>query len=181
MPVHFKLQFPTSEVAALAGRYLESLDEETLKLEERLIQEVGPRSRERGFVDGEDFLALVRWKGPRTLTYARRSPEHRVREATRMALETSAEDLRLDVLQLLSGVGVPVASVILHFCHPEPYPIVDFRAFRSLGVEELPNPLPFEDWWEYVQTCRGLAAATDASMRDLDRALWQYDRELHGR
>ena len=33
----------------------------------------------------------------------------------------------------LRGVGVPVASALLHFAVPERYPILDFRALESLG------------------------------------------------
>jgi len=76
---------------------------------------------------------------------------------------------------LLSGVGWPMASVILHWCHADPYPILDFRALWSLGLDPLP-PYDFDLWRAYTGHCRGLAAA-GVTMRDLDRALWQYSKE----
>jgi hypothetical protein len=69
-----------------------------------------------------------------------------------------------------------MASVILHWgCH-EPYPILDYRALWSLGIDS-PPAYNFNFWWAYTQQCRGLAAQAGVSMRTLDRALWQYSKE----
>jgi len=75
---------------------------------------------------------------------AQRSPEL-VREATRAALSTRSERLRIEVLMLLEGVSWPTASVILHFAHEEPYPILDTRALWSVGLRAAP-PYRFEVW-----------------------------------
>jgi len=80
------------------------------------------------------------------------------------------------VLTLLSGVGWPMASVVLHWCHTAPYPILDFRALWSLGVAPLPS-YDFPLWRAYTDHCREMAAAAGVSMRDLDRALWQFSKE----
>jgi hypothetical protein len=96
---------------------------------------------------------------------------------TRTALSTESEQLRVEVLTLLNGVSWPTASVILHFCHREAYPILDFRALWSLGVEANDVRYNFDLWWGYTQACRRLAEETGLSMRELDRALWQYSKE----
>ena len=70
-----------------------------------------------------------------------------------------------------------MASTILHFTHREPYPILDFRALWSLGIEQQPAYYVFSMWWEYVATCRRLADQAGVSARELDRALWQYSKE----
>jgi hypothetical protein len=77
---------------------------------------------------------------------------------------------------LLDGVSWPTASVILHFCHPEPYPVLDYRALWAVGVDA-PSAYTFELWWGYVQICREIARETGMDMRELDRALWQYAKE----
>ena len=69
-----------------------------------------------------------------------------------------------------------MASVILHFRFDNTYPILDFRALWSLGIEER-NKYDFELWWAYVLCCRKLARRAGVSMRTLDRALWQYSKE----
>jgi hypothetical protein len=35
----------------------------------------------------------------------------------------------------------------------------------------------FEFWLDYVQACRARAAECGVSMRDLDRALWEYSNQ----
>jgi hypothetical protein len=35
----------------------------------------------------------------------------------------------------------------------------------------------FDAWWEYTKYCRVLAEASAFSMRELDRALWQYSKD----
>jgi hypothetical protein len=70
--------------------------------------------------------------------------------------------------------------VLLHFGHTDPYPILDFRALWSLGVDVPADAHGFYDfplWWEYTKFCRDLADACGVPMRVLDRALWRYSKE----
>jgi hypothetical protein len=99
-----------------------------------------------------------------------------VEEATTLAFHARDEALRIGILLTLDGVGWPVASVLLHFGHRDPYPILDFRALESLGVKQ-PSVYTFDFWWAYVQTCRKLARRQRVDMRTLDRALWQHSAE----
>ena len=69
-----------------------------------------------------------------------------------------------------------MASVILHFCHRDPYPILDFRALWSLGAEEPASGYNSDFWQQYTTTCRALAAEAACPLRTLDRALWAYSK-----
>ena len=100
-----------------------------------------------------------------------------IKAVTQTALTTNNEQLCIEVLTLLNGVSWPTASVILHFCHKDQYPILDFRALWSLGVDTSQVTYNFDLWHEYTQICRRLAKSTGLSMRELDRALWQYSKE----
>jgi hypothetical protein len=86
------------------------------------------------------------------------------------------ERLQIEVLTLLDGVSWPTASVILHFFHSAPYPIVDFRALWSLK-NKVPKRYGFNFWQKYTSYCRGLSKRAGVSMRTLDRALWQFSKE----
>ena len=99
-----------------------------------------------------------------------------VEAATRAALESRREDVKIGVLRLLRGVSWPTATVILHFCDKRPYPILDVRALWSLGYPQ-PPPYTLEFWLAYTKFTRELALRTGHSMRIVDRALWQYSRE----
>ena len=63
----------------------------------------------------------------------RANAEGFVNAVTATALATPDERLRIEVLTLLDGVDWPTASVVLHFCHADPYPILDYRAIWSLA------------------------------------------------
>jgi hypothetical protein len=90
----------------------------------------------------------------------------------------AAVDPADQVAQLLTlrGVGLPTASVLLHFAFPESLPILDVRALESLGFRGGSSYTP-AFWAEYVASCRGLAARHRVSLRTLDKALWQYSKE----
>ena len=79
---------------------------------------------------------------------------------------------------------MPTASALLHLAACDPTnpvtastanPIIDFRALWSLNCEKRGDTFQF--WWRYVETCRALATGARLSMRDLDRALWEYSNQ----
>jgi hypothetical protein len=139
------------------------------------------RIRRESRLRKDDLVALARWKTPRSRRRIARNTPAFVREVTRTALTTPDERLRIEALTRLSGVGWPTASVILHFCHRDPYPILDVRALWSLGVDKSPSAYRFDLWALYTAACRRLAAEAGCSLRTVDRALWQYSRERQAR
>jgi hypothetical protein len=99
-----------------------------------------------------------------------------VEETTRLALAANNEELKIGTLRILAGVAWPTASVILHLCDRAPYPILDVRALWSLGYRR-PPAYNFDFWWEYTRFTRDMARRTRCTMREVDRALWQYSKE----
>jgi hypothetical protein len=166
--VTLALRFDPKLVRPLASRFPAGDDDAQA--------EIGARSRARTYLEKEDFLALCEWKTPRTRPRCASNDAGFVRAVTGTALTSPDERLRIEVLTLLDGVNWPTASVILHFCHQDPYPILDWRALWSVGVEG-PARYDFALWREYTLLCRSLARRCRVSMRTLDRALWQYSVE----
>lgn len=70
-----------------------------------------------------------------------------------------------------------MASVLLHFFHTDPYPIIDYRALWSLSLEQTYSYYTFGAWWRYVEACRRFSREAGVDMRTLDRALWQFSNE----
>jgi hypothetical protein len=141
-----------------------------------VIAALAPAARARGYLTHAELLQLGRWKSPRSgPRLAANEPEF-VQAVTAAALGATHERLRVETLTQLAGVAWPMASVILHWCHREPYPILDYRALWSLGVDPPPR-YDFPLWWAYTTHCRALAGGAGVSMRALDRALWQYSKE----
>jgi hypothetical protein len=168
----FTLRFDKSMIQYWAARYDYPGDEE--------VETTATAHRGRGYLTKEEFLALCKWKTARSQPKCARNPSNLICEVTGIALSSKHEALRIGVLQVLDGVGWPTASVILHFWHTDPYPILDFRALWSLGVDKPPAYYTFDFWWEYAKFCRELAKKCGVSMRTLDRALWQYSAKNQG-
>jgi hypothetical protein len=163
----FQLRFPANEIASWATRYDE---------DDEAVLAIVPAVKAKGFLAIDEFQTVCRWKTARSQSRCRKNSQGFVREVTQCALSTSAEQLRIEVLTLLTGVGWPTASVILHFFHSEAYPILDFRALWSLNAD-VPRQYDFQFWQGYTDFCRHLANDCGVSMRTLDRALWQFSNE----
>jgi hypothetical protein len=163
----FQLRFPPKDIQYWADRYDYGDD---------AIEDIAPGVRRRKFLTKKEFLAVCRWKSPRSQPRCQTNSPGFVREVTQIALSAAEERLRIEVLTLLVGVSWPTASVILHFFHSDPYPILDVRALESLGVKG-PVQYNFEFWRNYVYCCRQLSRRYKVTMRALDRALWQYSKE----
>ncbi len=84
------------------------------------------------------------------------------------------------ILRSLSGVDWPTASVILHFCDPVPYPILDYRVLWSLGFPKPPR-FTFDFWRAYTDFTRRLSQSSGHDIRTVDRALWQYSKAHQGK
>jgi hypothetical protein len=166
------LRCQESELPSFAERYQYPLQEKTV---------LGLRSGivKRGFMTKDELRIIAQWKAPRSSRRMEKNPEEYVKEITGFALNAATERARVEVLTTLDGVRWPSASVILHFFHKEPYPIMDFRALRSVSLP-VPAQCSFGFWWPYVQFCRDLSKNIGLDMRTLDRALWQYSKEHQG-
>ena len=169
--LNFKLRFPRGDIVKWAERYGSS-DADAVPLA------LGPVAKKRGYLTRSEFLALSRWKTPRTQKRCANNSAEFIKVVTEGSLSSSDERFRIEVLTLLSGVQWPTASVILHFCAREPYPILDYRALWSLSCLVPEKGYDFENWWDYCSFTRRLATQAGVSMRVLDRALWQYSKEL---
>jgi hypothetical protein len=165
----FHLVFPIADLQHWAARY--SYADATA------IETIGASAGRRGWYTRDEFLTLMLWKTQRTKSLCPQNTESDVVEATRLALATADERLRIKALLELRGIAFPTASTLLHFALPDSYPILDVRAIWSLGIDQRPRFYSFEFWWDYVQTCRSLAREAGVPLRTLDRALWQYAKE----
>jgi len=132
-------------------------------------------------LDKAHFVRLASWKTPRrSATYARNSSSL-ARETSRLACRVLHDRLRIHVLMALEGVDVTVAAAILHFFYPRRFPIFDSRDRATLSKAGLwrrsqVNNGSLDAWSEYVPIMRRLARRYRVSLRDLDKALYEYDR-----
>lgn len=163
-----RLRFRESEIQFWADQYQYPRTEaELLELRSIIIKEKQ--------LTKDQLRLICQWKAPRSAGHVEKSDASYIEEVTRFALTSKHERARVEVLTILDGVSWPTSSVILHLFHTEQYPIVDFRALWSVGVE-VPTQYTFDFWWRYVEYCRSIAMRNKVCMRTLDRALWQYSK-----
>lgn len=165
----FTLRFNPNKITDFARRY-------EYENEDIIISEISPRTQKKKFLNKNDFLFLCAWKTPRTKPLCSSNLELDIKEITSIAFKTRNEKLKIEILLVLNGVNWPTASTLLHFGTGFSYPILDYRAIWSLGIDSPPN-YSFNFWWSYTETCRKIAGEHDISLRILDRALWQYSKE----
>jgi hypothetical protein len=164
----FRLRFRPSQIATLASRFPAAGDAEA--------ESAGRTVRPRGWLTRSEFLRLCEWKTPRTRPRCASNSSFAIRRATEEALAAKDPSAAAEALTQLAGVGMPTASVILHFCARDPYPVLDVLALWSLGCDVPVSAYP-RIWPSYVAYTRELARHAKCDMRTLDRALWQYAKE----
>jgi len=162
----FELRFPRDEVSYWAEQYPNRYDDAP-------IIAIGTMARTRGSLTRDEFLEITEWKTKRSKSRCRQNSESFVNEVTRCALTSTEPRLKIEVLRILDGVEWATASVILHFCDEQKWPILDFRAFWSVRMPA-PTSCDFALWESYVLYTRRLARELAVDMRTLDKALWSY-------
>lgn len=166
----FNLSFDPKEIPIYAARY--SFEEDKVAL-------AAGRKIFTGDYNRENLRAIFRWKTKgRGIGRIKRNSDNEIADALGLAVQAKTERAAVAVLVGLYGVDVPVASAILTAIYPKRFTIIDFRALQALGTDSSNRSIDF--YLEYLTFCRALAVKHGVSLRDLDRALWQWSRE-HGK
>ena len=164
-----KIKFDLESVQDWSSKYEYGGENEIIDLIEPV--------RIRGYFEMRELRTVCEWKSLRPARHLKENEESLVQEVTRFALKTEYDKAAIESLTILYGVGAATASVILHFFHKQDYPILDFRALWSVSlIDGDKYNYSYALWSEYVKFCREQAADAGVSMRDLDRALWQYSK-----
>jgi hypothetical protein len=139
----------------------------------------GRRIRAREYTR-KNLTEVFEWKtGGRGRSRLLNNTEEEIADALSLAANAKTERAAVAVLTGLNGVQVPVASAILTAIDPERYTVIDFRALEALDSKSPDRSVNF--YLDYLDTCRQLAAKHGVTLRDLDRALWQWSDEASGR
>ncbi|MBC8064159.1 MAG: hypothetical protein H7Y17_04970 [Chlorobia bacterium] len=137
---------------------------------DRPIEQLCDQVKSRSYLNQEEFVIVGRWKSPRTIRKLEANGPQHIAEATKIALSSPVEEVRMGILMTLSGVGYLMASVFLHWFHEDPYPILDFRALEALGIP-MPKVYDHRFWMEFVRKWRTALAIANVDKRTFDRAL----------
>lgn len=148
--------------------------------EEEAIRDWLSKQTEPKYLNKEYFVRLGRWKSARVTRHYELNEDKEIQDITRAAyLETDALG-KLRLLMTLKGVGVPVASTIIHYMQPNEFPIFDYHCRYVLSEADIWNrnkdDASTRAWLSYVEIMRRLAAKLDVTLPDLDKALFAYHK-----
>ena len=99
--------------------------------------------------------------------------DQEIAQAVARAIVAKTPREAVESLTCLKGVGVKMASAILTAMFPELYTVCDFRASEALGVKD-GNDVDF--YVTYLDACRRMAKECGVTLRDFDRANWQWSK-----
>lgn len=158
-------------------RSAKSNDKTVTDIDKRTEDELRQWFSKNRYLDREYFLKLCNWKSKRPKKHyeSEINSEQRIKYITGLSISSNDEYFKVESLQLLRGVSYPVASVILHFAHPDDYTILDFRAIWSLGWKQ-PKSYDFDFWLKYTEHVKNIAKKNRIDLRTLDKALWYYSK-----
>ena len=166
-------------------------DERFSSLASEIQQRTPPR------ITRPELREIGKWK-----TGGRRI-DHLLKENTPSAIETSTarafgsglnDSERVEILEELKGVSVPVASTILTAFDPARFAVIDFRTLRAIArvepqLTDITNYGDFAEYarWllnykkdrdvynSYIEIVRDISNRVNRSPREVDMALWVFD------
>jgi len=140
--------------------------------------------RRRGYLTKREFLAICRWKSPRSIRHCMNNSPARIRRQSTIALAARSEQVRFEALTSLDGVGAPTASAILTLTNPRHYGVMDIRVWQLLfefgSVRTKPGGagFTFSDWHLYLVTLRDHAKQLGTSVRAVEYSLFLHHRRV---
>jgi hypothetical protein len=131
-----------------------------------------------------EFLAMCRWKSPRSRHHYERNTAAAVRRASASALAARSERERITRLIALPGVSVATASAILTLIDPGRYGVLDIRCWqllfriRAVAGNARGRAFTVSQWEAYLERLRSHARALGVSARTIEHTLFHCHRKL---
>jgi thermostable 8-oxoguanine DNA glycosylase len=146
--------------------------------DEKEYREIIKLLKSRGGIPRGLFERIVRWKSARIIGKVNWNNFKKYSE-TLNSLTTLDDKEKLKELTDLPGVGIPLASTILHFRWPEKFPIIDKRTTGVLKHFGYINwkTISEKNYWEFKKTLDNIKKNLQIfSLRQIDRALFAFHK-----
>ena len=125
------------------------------------------------------FERIIEWKAARVKAIINWNEFDVYGHAFKACLE-SPDEQKLPILDALYGIGVPVASTVLHFMYPDRFPIMDIRTVEVLHqagcIESTQRDQ--KHYMPFRSAILGIAQRSPgSSLREIDRSLFAYHKQ----
>jgi len=164
---NFNPKFDKPDIKNLLSRYETGGDSAAL---------AAGKAIERGDSSFKNLETIFKWKTKgRGISRLKKNTDEEVKDALDLARSAKTPRAAIAVLTGLSGVMIPVASAIMTAIRPDCYTIIDFRALHALNVQTTERTVSF--YLAYLKFCLRHSEKWKISLRDFDRALWQWSAD----
>jgi hypothetical protein len=163
-------------------KYNEDQKESAKKLEEKL----GLKFRLTCTMIKTDLLKIIDWKYQdlprrknRMLNFINEYDDSFIQDLSKLVFKHEKDEIRLQLLNVIKGVGPATSSVILSFYDPWNYGILDIHAWRELFDTKEPNNLFSNNKHtiKFFEKLREISKQTYLPCRDIEKAYYKknYD------
>lgn len=143
-----------------------------------LVVQVKKELDKNGTLSKKVFTEILNWKAPRVKGIVKLNEFETYANGIRDAFIAQADN-KLTILCGLYGIGAPVGSTILHFMHPNDFPIIDIRTAETLYHAGYLNSSKTDLSHFAAFRTELLKIANECpsfSLREIDRALFAYHK-----
>jgi hypothetical protein len=127
------------------------------------------------------LINIIDWKSFQTwkkLKFERSSIKEIQKTIQKILIDKNLD--KIYELKQIQGIGVSVASTLLHFIFPLKYPIIDSRVIKTLSHANLidhKTNFSVDYYYEYRDLILGLKKKfNDYSIREIDNALFEFNK-----
>ena len=145
---------------------------------ERTLYKNGKKWAKKGWLTKHEFLSICLWKSRRPKNRYSKNSTAKIKQITSLAFKERDESVKMEILTRLKGVSIPTASALLSVTNPKKYPVIDKRCVTSLKDLHLIEweTITLASWTKYLYTIRDIAKRQNKSARDIEKALFAYNR-----
>ena len=130
------------------------------------------------------FERIMNWKSARSKGDIYKQ---KYEEISKIITESLSVENKLEKLTDIYGIGVSIASCILHFIYPDDYPIVDFRTIEALQllgyIDKDVKVSAIKDNIKGYNTYRtiilDISKKTNKKLREIDKALFRFHKIIN--
>lgn len=141
--------------------------------------DAGERIR-NGDINIEDILYIYKWKNfsfsktVKGFTDYNQNNFKEITEAFSIAISSKYDRSAIAILCGMNYVKIATASAFLAMMYPDRFTIIDVHALKALGHGKIEKTM--DTYLEYNNYCKANYMHYTNSLRDFDRALWQWGK-----
>jgi hypothetical protein len=166
-PPEFRIQYECADFPRLLEKYRDHSGDDP-------DMETAGKSILAGDFSLSNVVVIANWLSPMFIGRVKSNDPAKIEVALKHAM--AAADVRDAVRSLtqLAGIGLKRASAILAAIYPDNYTVMSVNSLNALGSEDSSSAIFYV---HYLDFCRSVATKCKISLRNFDRANWQWGSE----